>query len=253
MTKKLSTQQRCSGDDIYSVVKALRMDPPGQTAADMKALLKVLSQDTCPTGLLMWAALCGSIDMKQKVALNPSVDFSVIEILMMDAESAPWYVLDLLNNEVVYAKLMSDLYGEVFPYTAESCFEELAYDCMTSEVIKYWEQFIPKQGPCEILQPELVRILWRFARTLNYMVAYSLDYDDEMFLVLSSAVSSLQVSSLNKNILFALLRRSQIQQRSKDIRLPPAGYDDPVDIVVDVFLRKFPEPVPFSNDVLYRK
>lgn len=101
----------------------------------------------------------------------------------------------------------------------------------------------------------MIRILLRFGNTLNYCTAYTLDYDDKMFIVLNSALDQIAGLSLfSKNILRAFLRWSQIKQRGRYAQLPKSliERDYPVNIVLDVFLRKFPDPIPFDKNGIYR-
>lgn len=255
MAKSLTLEQRCSGNDIVALIKHLRLDPPGQTDPELKKLIKLLSKDKCPPALLIWASLCGSIEMKQSIAKNPAIDQVTCDALMMDAEQAPFYVFELLGNEVVFENFMHGLNGidslnldalsmaDLLDET-ESCYQE-----------EKWKLYIPKQGASDVLQAELIRILWRFANTLNYGTAYTLDYDDKMFIVLNSALDHIDgISLFSKNILRAFLRWSQIAQRGRYDQLPKSQIERyyPVNIVVDVFLRKFPDPIPFDKNGIYR-
>lgn len=251
----MTLEQRCKGDDIAGIVKSLRINPPEQTDPEQKKLIKLLGKKTCPSGLLMWAALCGSIEMKQSIAKNPAIDQATCDALMMDTEQAPCYVFELLSNEVVFENFMHGLNGidslnldalsmaELLDET-ESCYQE-----------EKWKLYIPKQGASDVLQAELIRILWRFANTLNYCTAYTLDYDDKMFIVLNSALDHIaDLSLFSENILRTFLRWSQIAQRGRFTQLPKSQIERnyPVNIVVDVFLRKFPDPIPFDKNGIYR-
>jgi hypothetical protein len=247
----MTLEQRCKGDDIAGIVKSLRMNPPEQTDPEQKKLIKLLGKKTCPSGLLMWAALCGSIEMKQSVAKNPSINQLTCDALIMDAEQAPWYVFTLLENEAVFVRFMQDIYGIDCPYPDALTVNELFDETETCYQEDKWKELIPEQGECEILQAELIRILWRFGRTLNYGVAYTVDYDDEMFIVLNAALDRItEIGLFGRNVLRAFLRWSQIIQRGSDSKLPESNYIEryyPVNIVVDVFLRKFSDPIPFDK------
>lgn len=242
--------------DISAVVMDLRRDPPVQTGDEGKRLLKRLAKASCPIGMQMWAALFGTIDMKLTVARNASATTCVHDALMLDAESAPWYVFDVLAHEGVFLNFMRDVYGSEAPYPDAENLEDLISGSMSTELEKQWAQLIPKQGHCETMQSELVRILWRFGRTLNYMVAYKLHYDDQMFIVLNAAVDSIEgISVFSRNVLRAFLRWSQLKQRSGGRLVPSHGYEryDPVNVVVDVYLRKFKQGVPFDGSIVYKE
>lgn len=255
MAKSLTLEERCKGDDIAGIVKSLGINSPDQMALEQNKLIKLLGKKTCNCGLLMWAALCGSIEMKQSAAKNPSIDQLTCDALMMDAEHAPYYVFELLDNEVVFENFMHGLNGidslnldamniaELLDET-ESCYQE-----------EKWKLYVPKNGASDVLQAELIRILWRFASTLNYCTAYTLDYDDKMFIVLNSALDYItDLSLFSKNILKAFLLWSQIAQRGRYAQLPKSQIERyyPVNIVVDVFLRKFPDSIPFDKNGIYR-
>lgn len=256
MTRKPSIESRFAGDDVVAVVGTLRRDPPGQTGAEKKKMLNLLGQESCPPGLLMWAALCGCLELRQKVAANASAGEAVREALMQDAEAAPWYVFDVLDNEDVFSAFVRDIYGGDCPYDDVSTIEELISESMTSAAVEQWGKSVPKEGSCEHMQAELVRILWRFARTMNYGVAYSLGYDDQMFIVLNTAVDGIRgITPFSRNVLRAFLRWSQIRQRSKAGLVPSHGYEryDPVNLVVDVYLRRSADAVPFSKVGIYEE
>lgn len=255
MAKSLTLEQRRTGNEIVALIKNLRLDPPGQTDPERKKLIKLLSKDKCPPALLMWAALCGSIEMKQSIAKNPAIDQATCDALMMDAEQAPFYVFELLNNEVVFERFMQELYGVDSPYPDAFSMSDLFYETLTCYQEEKWKQDIPNQGASGVLQAELIRILWRFANILIYCKAYSLDYEDQMFIVLNSALDHIpDLSLFSRNVLSAFLRWSQIKQRGQIIILPESQFDrcDSVNFVVDVFLRKFPEPIPFDKNSYYR-
>lgn len=150
----MTLEQRCKGDDIAGIVKSLRINPPDQTALEHKKLIKLLGKKTCPSGLLMWAALCGSIEMKQSVAKNPSIDQLTCDALMMDIEQAPWYVFELLSNQVVFEKFMQGLYAVDSLYPDVSSMADLLDEAESCYQGKKWMQHIPKQGACDVLQAE---------------------------------------------------------------------------------------------------
>lgn len=255
MAKSMTLEQRCTGGDIVDIVKSLRMAPPGQTDTELKKLLKSLGKPTCPPALLMWAALCGSREMKQVVAKNEGIDQSIRDALMMDAEMAPWYVFDILEGKDRFSDFMLDIYGADSPYSDASNLADLIYETASSDQEGKWKPQIPEQGSCDVLQAELVRIIWRFARTLNYCVAYDIKYDDQMFIVLHSALDRVtDISPFSRNLLKAFLRWSQMQQRSRDGSPPSSGYEryDPVSVVVDVILRSQVDPIPFDSHSIYK-
>jgi len=254
MVKKLTIAQRYARADILGVVKELRTEPPGKDDAERKKLHKLLSQEKCPCGLLMWGALCGSLEVKQQIASNPALSMPVIEALMMDTESAPWYVFDILGRDDILSTLICDLYGSKSPYPDAATLDKFFYPNSLSPLEEHWKQFIPKQGYCETMQSELLRILWRFSNTLYRGFNYTLHYDDQMFIVLNNAVDSIpDISSFGRNVLRAFLRWSQIQQRSRETLLPSHGHDAPAPVVMilDVYWRKFPEAVPFDSKSIY--
>jgi hypothetical protein len=256
MIKGQTLAKRYGSMDMSSVVMDLRRNPPVQTGDEGKKLLKVLAKDSCPVGMQMWAAFFGTIDMKLTVARNVSAATCVHDALMLDAETSPWYVFDVLAHEGVFLNFMRDVYGSEATCPDAENLEDLISGSMTTELEKQWAQLIPKQGHCETMQSELVRILWRFGRTLNYMVAYKLHYDDQMFLVLNDAVDSIEgISVFSRNVLRAFLRWSQLKQRSGNRLVPSHGYEryDPVNVVVDVYLRKFKLGVPFDGSVVYKE
>lgn len=250
IAKKFVCEQNSPNDDIASSLKNLQMNPPTEADSSQKKLIKQLGQPKCPPELLLWASLFGSVEMKQSVAKNKGISTQICEALMMDAEFAPYYVFSLMENQAVFARFMQEVYGANNPYpgalnmydlfdATESCYQE-----------DKWKEFISEQGVSDILQSELIRILWRFGRTFNYGVAYTLDYDEEMFIVLNSALDRiLNIGHFGKNILRAFLRCSQIQHRARDSQLPENRLERyyPVNIVVDVFLRNFPDPIPFDQ------
>jgi len=251
-----SLVSRCNSNDLVEVVKSLRADPPVLTDVDKMKLKRLLGQPTVPQGLLLWVALCGPIEMKQIVAKNISASLMVLKALVMDAEAAPFYVFDILARDDIYAAFISDVFIGESPYSDAENLEELIYNSISTDADNAWKELIPKNGSCNILQAELIRILWRFGRTLNHMIAYQLHYDDKMFCVLFSAVDSLsQTSTFSKNVLKAFLRWSQVKQRggSEAEALPSHGYErfDPVNLVIDIFLRKFKEPIPFNSIIAY--
>jgi hypothetical protein len=250
IAKKSVYEQNSANDDIASSLKNLRMNPPTEADSSQKKLIKQLGQPKCPPELLLWASLFGSVEMKQSVAKNKGISTQVCEALMMDAEFAPYYVFSLMENQAVFARFIKEVYGPNNPFpdvlNMSDLYDETEY-CYQDEK---WKSYIPNQGSSNVLQAELIRILWRFGRTLNYCVAYTVDYDDEMFIVLNFALDRISnISSFGKNVLRAFLRWSQIQQRARDNQLPKTIREryDPVNIVVDVFLRNFPDPIPFDQ------
>ena len=251
-----SLVSRCNNNDLVEVVKSLRANPPVLEGGDERKLKQLLGRPTVPQGLLLWVALCGPIEMKQVVAKNTSASLMVLEALVMDAEAAPFYVFDILARDDIYASFISNVFNGDSPYSGAENLEELIYKSISTDANIAWKDSIPTNGSCNILQAELIRILWRFGRTLNNMIAYQLHYDDRMFCVLFSAVDSLsQTSTFSKNVLKAFLRWSQVKQRggSEAEALPSHGYErfDPVNLVVDIFLRKFKEPIPFDSVIAY--
>ena len=255
MEKKQTLEQRASGEDITSVVKSLRGNPPKQTGPDLKKLLKLLEQDFCPLGLLMWAALCGSVEMKKIVAKNKNSDQSVLDALMLDSELAPFYVVDLLHQEDVYQRFVQNIYGDENPYSDVSDIDELMYENFNIYDEDRWKILIPAHGYCNVMQPELLRIVWRLAQILNYMNAYQLRYEDQMFVVLNSAVDSLSgISNFSKNVLRALLRWSQIEHRSRNTEVFSSGWERnyPIYLITNIYLRQNSEPVQFDKNIFYK-
>lgn len=249
MAKKLTLEQRATGDDLVAVVRNLRADPPPSTGPETKKLLKSLAKEACPQGLLLWAAMCGTVEMKSVVASNHSAGPEVLNALVLDADAAPWYVVSLLEREDVLRKLISEAFGDLSPFVDAESLEDLLDACRSSDVEAKWKSQIPPQGSCTVMQPELIRILWRFGRTLNYCVAYKLDYDDEMFNTLDASIEALDgISLLTKSILRACLRWSQLIQRGGQSTPPHGGFEryDLVEIVVAAYLTRVTNPVPFT-------
>ena len=198
----------------------------------------------------------GTKDIKLELVKNPTTNIKILETILMDAEISPYMVLDLLNRKEIYTAFIDDIYEE-FPYDGAESFDDLLGEIsMARYVTEDWEKQIPKSGSSTILQSELVRITWRFGRTWNYLVAYKLDYDERMMDVLFNCVDRMHfINSFSKNIMRALLRWSQIIHRggkSADI-IPTHGLERLVtlDLIVDVFLRKFPEPINFDSIAAY--
>lgn len=235
--------------DLISAVKAMRAQAIAQQT-DVAEMLKALKKKSCPVETLLWAALCGSTSMKQLVATNPKADDKVIDALMLDSETAPWYVIDLLQRPEVYAAFVTDIYGDDHPYPDVESIDDLFYAAAAIFEEAKWAKLVPKVGVADVLQAELLRILWRFGRTASNGVAYMLDYDDPMFLTLNDAVDQISgISARSRNVLRALLRWSQLHQRGGDALPPGYSYErfDPVNLVVDLFVRRHPAPMPFDG------
>lgn len=249
MPKPMTLAKRCAGDDILAVVQSLRVDPPLTSGPESKKLLRMLGKSTCPEGLLLWAAMYGSLEMKCAVANNPVASLDIVSTLFMDAVAAPWYVISLLGRDDIFRSFVTDVFS-VSPGLSEAESLELLIQQRHSQGLdKKWESYIPKQGSSKVLQAELVRILWRFGRTLNYCVAYKLDYDDEMFLTLNAALDLLEnISFTSKCILRACLRWSQLIQRGGSVKVPDGGYEryDLVEVPVSAFLLHMQDPLPFQ-------
>jgi hypothetical protein len=256
MAKKQTLEQRASGEDIALIVKSLRENSPEQTGADLKKLLKLLGQDSCPVGLLMWSALCGSIEMKQIVAKNKTSDQSVLDALMLDSESAPFYVVDLLQKEEIFQHFIVDLFGNENPFSNVLDLDELVSENYNIFDEDRWKTLIPTQGYCSVMQAELVRIVWRLCQIANYMNAYQLRYEDQMFVVLNHAIDSLSgISQFSKNVLRALLRWSHIKHRSMKSEVLSYGMErtDPIFLIVNIYLRQNTEPVQFDKNIFYKE
>lgn len=249
MPKPMTLAKRCAGDDILAVVQSLRVDPPLTSGPESKKLLRMLGKSTCPEGLLLWAAMYGSLEMKCAVANNPVASLDIVSTLFMDAVAAPWYVISLLGRDDIFRSFVTDVFS-VSPGLSEAESLELLIQHRHSQGLdKKWESYIPKSGSSEVMQAELVRILWRFGRTLNYCVAYKLDYDDEMFLTLNAALDLLEnISFTSKCILRACLRWSQLIQRGGSVKVPDGGYEryDLVEVPVSAFLLHMQDPLPFQ-------
>lgn len=239
--------------DLISAVKAMRAQEMTQPT-DPAELLKTLKKKSCSMETLMWADLCGSTEMKQLVAANPKADEAVIDALLLDSEAAPWYVIDLLQRPEVFAAFVADIYGDDNPFTDASSILDLCSETGTIHRENELRELIPKMGAAKVLQAELLRILWRFGRTQNYGVAYQLDLDDAMFLVLNEAVDQIAgINQRSKNILRALLRWSQVEQRGCYEPLPRVLLEryEPVNVVVDLYVLDCPEFVPFDSAKSY--
>lgn len=249
MAKKLTLEQRATGEDLVAVVRNLRADSPASTDPERKKLLKSLAKESCPQGLLLWAAICGTVEMKSVVASNPSAGPEVLTALVLDAEAAPWYVVSLLEREDILRTVISEAFRDEPPFVDAESLEELIDACRSSDAEAKWKDQIPPQGSCKVMQPELIRILWRFGRTLNYCVAYKLDYDEEMFNTLDASIEALDgISLLTKSILRACLRWSQLIQRGGRSTPSHGGFEryDLVEIVVAAYLTRVMDPVPFA-------
>lgn len=223
---------------------------------DEKNLIKQIRNGKISSENLLWCTFYGTKDIKLELVKNPTTNIKTLEAILMDAEIAPYIVLDLLNRKEIYTTFIENIYEE-FPYDDAESFDDLLGEIsMARYVTEDWEKQIPKSGSCTILQSELVRITWRFGRTWNYLVAYKLDYDERMMDVLFNCVDKMEfINSFSKNIMRALLRWSQIIHRggkSADT-IPTHGLERLVtlDLIVDVFLRKFPEPINFDSIAVY--
>jgi len=249
MPKQMTLAKRCAGADILAVVQSLRVDPPLTSGPESKKLLRTLEKSTCPEGLLLWAAMYGSIEMKCAVANNPVASLDIVSTLIVDTHAAPWYVISLLGRDDIFKSFVSDVFKGYPRFSEAETLEVLIQECYAAGLDKKWESHIPKQGSSKVLQAELVRILWRFGRTLNYCVAYKLDYDDEMFLTLNAALDLLDnISFTSKCILRACLRWSQLIQRGGSVKVPDGGYEryDLVEVPVSAFLLHMQDPLPFQ-------
>lgn len=249
MAKKLTLEQRGTGEDLVAVVRNLRADSPAPTDPEKKKLLKSLAKESCPQGLLLWAAMCGTIEMKGVVASNPSAGPEALGALMLDVDAAPWYIMNVLEREDVLRAFISEVFGDEPPFVDVESLEELIDACRSSDMELKWKSQIPPQGSCKVMQPELIRILWRFGRTLNYCVAYKLGYDDEMFNTLDASIEALDgISLLTKSILRACLRWSQLIQRGGRSTPPHGGFEryDLVEIVVAAYLTRVTDAVSFA-------
>lgn len=223
---------------------------------DEKKLIKKIRNGNISSENLLWCTFYGTKDIKLELVKNPTTNIKILEAILMDAEIAPYIVLDLLNRKEIYTAFIENIYEE-FPYDGAESFDDLLGEIsMARYVTEDWEKQIPKSGSCTILQSELVRITWRFGRTWNYLVAYKLDYDERMMDVLFSCVDKMEfINSFSKNIMRALLRWSQIIHRGGNSAdtIPTHGLERLVtlDLIVDVFLRKFPEPINFDSIAVY--
>jgi len=223
---------------------------------DEKKLIKQIRSGKISSENLLWCTFYGTKDIKLELVKNPTTNIKTLETIVMDAEIAPYIVLDLLNRKEIYTAFVSNIY-EDFPYDNSESFDDLLGEIsMARYVTEDWEKQIPNSGSCTTLQSELVRITWRFGRTWNYMVAYKLDYDERMMDILFNCVDRMEfINSFSRNIMRALLRWSQIIHRggkSADT-IPTHGLERLVtlDLIVDVFLRKFPEPINFDSIAAY--
>ena len=248
MGKKIAVDTSSIDGDLVAEIKAHQKRGLVQTEGEQKAFLKTLESKGCTHGLHMWAALFGTLEMKKTVAQNPSSSITALQVLMLDSESAPEYVLDILNRRKIFKLFIVDLYGSNAPPLEEESIEDLIQCCSSFPSEESWMKQLKEGGSSDILQIELIRIISRFIRTWNNMVAYQLSYDDEMFLTLELAIDSFDsISIFTKNILRAFLRLSQIQQRGSIMNFPPKKLEryESVLPVVDAFLRSFKSPIPF--------
>ena len=223
---------------------------------DEKKLVKQIRTGKISSENLLWCTYYGTKEIKLELVKNPTTNIETLEAIVMDAEIAPYIVLDLLNRKEIFTALISDIY-EDYPYDDAESFDDLLGEIsMARYVTEDWEKQIPKSGSCTILQSELVRITWRFGRTWNYLVAYKLDYDERMMDVLYKCVDSMEfINSFSRNIMRALLRWSQIIHRGGDNAdiIQKHGLERlaTLDLIIDVFLRKFPDPIHFDSIAAY--
>jgi hypothetical protein len=226
------------------------------SAIDEKKLIRQIKNGKISSENLQWATFYGTKDIKLALVKNPTTDIKILEAIAMDAEIAPYIVLDLLNRKEIFTAFISNIY-EDYPYDDAESFDNLLGEIsMARYVTEDWEKQIPKSGSCTILQSELVRITWRFGRTWNYLVAYKLDYDERMMEVLFNCVDRMEfINSFSKNIMRSLLRWSQIIHRGGHAAdtIETHGYERfaTLDLIVDVFLRKFTEPIHFDSIAAY--
>ena len=248
MTKPYAIEKLAVGNNLVDVVRNLRNARPLVIEYDNKKLLKSLAKDSCPQGLLLWAAIYGTTEMKTTVALNPAAESEALTALLLDALDAPWYVVSILERKDILKSFIFELFGDLPDLTNSSSLNDLDSACWLYAVNSKWKDEIPSQGACTNLQSELIRITWRFGKTLNYGVAYKLDYDDEMFTTLNGSVELLKgISLLTKCILHSLLRWSQLIQRGGSSIPPNFGYERTsfVDVIVAACLVREPEPISF--------
>ena len=223
---------------------------------DEKKLIKQIRNGKISSENLLWCTFFGTKDIKLELVKNPTTNIKILETILMDAEISPYMVLDLLNRKEIYTAFIDDIYEE-FPYDGAETFDDLLGEIsMARYVTEDWEKQIPKSGSSTILQSELVRITWRFGRTWNYLVAYKLDYDERMMDVLYKCVDSMEfINSFSRNIMRALLRWSQIIHRGGDNAdiIQKHGLERlaTLDLIIDVFLRKFPDPIHFDSIAAY--
>jgi hypothetical protein len=248
MTKPYAIEKLAVGNNLVDVVRNLRNARPLVIEYDNKKLLKSLAKDSCPQGLLLWAAIYGTTEMKTTVALNPAAESEALTALLLDALDAPWYVVSILERKDILKSFIFELFGDLPDLTNSSSLNDLDSACWLYAVNSKWKDEIPSQGACTNLQSELIRITWRFGKTLNYGVAYKLDYDDEMFTTLNGSVELLKgISLLTKCILHSLLRWSQLIQRGGSSIPPIFGYERTsfVGVIVAACLIREPEPISF--------
>jgi hypothetical protein len=223
---------------------------------DEKNLIKQIRNGKISSENLLWCTFFGTKDIKIELVKNPTTNIKILETILMDAEIAPYVVLDLLNRKEIYTAFIENIYEE-FPYDGAESFDDLLGEIsMARYVTEDWEKQIPKSGSCTILQSELVRITWRFGRTWNYLVAYKLDYDERMMDVLFNCVDRMYfINSFSRNIMRALLRWSQIIHRGGDNAdiIQKHGLERlaTLDLIIDVFLRKFSDPIHFDSIAAY--
>jgi len=192
------------------------------------------------------------LEMKQAVAKNPTYNLAVLKTLMLDNESAPWYVLSVARHRSIFRNLIIDLYGKDTWHLSSgiSSIENLRDDHASEEKTKKrWLEFIPESGTSNVLQAVLIRILYYFGHSWWKGLPYELRSDEEMYVTLEFALDSLEnISLFSKNILRALLRLEQMASRSFVIESQPrhtdmfGSYCNPV---VNVFLHRNQTPIPF--------
>ncbi len=250
MGKKIAVDTSIIDGDLVAEIKAHQKWGLVQTDGERKAFLKTLKSKDCAHGLRMWAALFGTLEMKQAVAKNPTYNLAVLKTLMLDCESAPWYVLRVMRHRSIFRNLIIDLYGKDTPDMEIYSLDHFIGGYLLKEWIKKpWLEFIPESGTANVLQAELIRILNNFGYAWWKGLPYDLRSDEEKYVTLEFALDSLEsISLFSKNILKALLRLEQMTSRSFVIEPPGdsgeacGSYCQPV---VDVFLRRNEIQIPF--------
>lgn len=218
---------------------------------ELQGIIKKLRSKRCSQSLLMWAALFGTIEAKQAAAENKSASPSLMRALMMDSESAPWYVLCVLGHENIFAEFIGDLYGANNSSWASSSLENyLSGETLAEEQTNPWLEFIPRSGTCNVLQAELIRISNELSNHSFDGGPYDLERKDELYVTLNLAIDMLKdISTLSRNILRALVRLEQISKRSFVKKPPSNGWCEGSACsqpVVDLFLRQHPVAIPFT-------